>query len=229
MRTPSASSSALRPADKVGCVTPHASAARPKCRSRASARTNSSLSIRGQTSLGCHSALPFPQPIAVLTWRVARPTFDAPALTVLISSTPGPQDCSIPHCEVTAVLPNGNPGPDQAALRATGSGLDAVDRAPALVVDSLYGEPRSRNPVAAARGVWRPVRRIDQLADAGARSSPVSTRLMRARAPGPPIINADRLAICFGDFQRDAPSSFRCQTGAFDFGADLACALHRRS
>ena len=32
------------PADNVGCVTPQASAARPKCRSRASARMNSSLS-----------------------------------------------------------------------------------------------------------------------------------------------------------------------------------------
>ena len=43
--TPSCSSSCFMPADSVGCVTPQASAARPKCRSRASARRNSSLSI----------------------------------------------------------------------------------------------------------------------------------------------------------------------------------------
>src|SRR6516164_5840811 len=45
-RTPMASSSCLTPADSVGWVTPQASAARPKCRSRASARRNSSLSIK---------------------------------------------------------------------------------------------------------------------------------------------------------------------------------------
>src|SRR5262252_9120835 len=44
--TPMASSSCLTPADSVGWVTPQASAARPKCRSRASARRNSSLSIK---------------------------------------------------------------------------------------------------------------------------------------------------------------------------------------
>src|SRR5262252_9738873 len=45
-RTPRVSSSCLMPADSVGWVTPQASAARPKCRSRASARRNSSLSIK---------------------------------------------------------------------------------------------------------------------------------------------------------------------------------------
>src|SRR5258707_11293937 len=44
--TPMASSSCLTPADSVGWVTPQASAARPKCRSRAKARRNSSLSIK---------------------------------------------------------------------------------------------------------------------------------------------------------------------------------------
>ena len=43
--TPSVSSSCLRPAERVGCVTPHASAARPKCFSCAMAIRNSSLSI----------------------------------------------------------------------------------------------------------------------------------------------------------------------------------------
>src|SRR5260221_148317 len=41
-----ASSSCLTPADSVGWVPPQASAARPKCRSRAKARRNSSLSIK---------------------------------------------------------------------------------------------------------------------------------------------------------------------------------------
>src|SRR5215467_6073213 len=44
--TPMASSICLTPAESVGWVTPQASAARPKCRSRASARRNSSLSIK---------------------------------------------------------------------------------------------------------------------------------------------------------------------------------------
>ena len=43
--TPSVSSSCLMPAESVGCVTPQASAARPKCRSRARAMRYSSLSI----------------------------------------------------------------------------------------------------------------------------------------------------------------------------------------
>ena len=43
--TPICSSSCFTPADSVGWVTPQASAARPKCRSRASARMKSSLSI----------------------------------------------------------------------------------------------------------------------------------------------------------------------------------------
>ena len=46
--TPSVSSSCLMPADKVGWVTPQASAARPKCCSRASAMRNSSLSIKAR-------------------------------------------------------------------------------------------------------------------------------------------------------------------------------------
>src|SRR5256886_14611237 len=50
--TPMASSSCLSPEDSVGCVTPQASAARPKCRSRASARRNSSLSIKAVTPAG---------------------------------------------------------------------------------------------------------------------------------------------------------------------------------
>ena len=43
--TPSGSSSCLMPADSVGCVTPSVAAARPKCRSLASAMKNSSRSI----------------------------------------------------------------------------------------------------------------------------------------------------------------------------------------
>src|SRR3989441_3797682 len=50
--TPMASSSCLSPEDSVGCVTPQASAARPKCRSRASARRNSSLSIKAVALAG---------------------------------------------------------------------------------------------------------------------------------------------------------------------------------
>jgi hypothetical protein len=42
--TPICSSSCFTPAESVGCVTPQASAARRKCRSRASARMKSSLS-----------------------------------------------------------------------------------------------------------------------------------------------------------------------------------------
>ena len=45
--TPICSSSCFTPADSVGWVTPQASAARPKCFSRASARMKSSLSIMG--------------------------------------------------------------------------------------------------------------------------------------------------------------------------------------
>ena len=43
--TPRLSSSCFKPAESVGCVTPHASAARPKCCSRAKASIISSLSI----------------------------------------------------------------------------------------------------------------------------------------------------------------------------------------
>jgi hypothetical protein len=46
--TPKVSSSCFTPADKVGWVTPHASAARPKCFSRAKARRNSSFSSNGR-------------------------------------------------------------------------------------------------------------------------------------------------------------------------------------
>ena len=45
--TPRISSSCLRLVDMVGWVTPQASAARPKCRSFASASSSSSLSIKG--------------------------------------------------------------------------------------------------------------------------------------------------------------------------------------